>query len=150
MRPEADGCEDFDLLVRLAIAGKQGYFLPEFLMEYRFHGGQTSLKQNLHYLKSKLFCINDYHFDDQKLEEKRLTKLAQTKQDLGLRLIEEGTTQKGRKLLQESKQVLGSSRRSNLGILISYFPPNLRQLFFQVFRKLRTKDYTEKVRSQTF
>ena len=44
MRPEADGCEDFDLLVRLAIAGDQGYFLPEFLMEYRFHGGQTSSK----------------------------------------------------------------------------------------------------------
>ena len=32
MRFEADGCEDFDLLVRLAIAGKTGYFIPERLM----------------------------------------------------------------------------------------------------------------------
>lgn len=149
MRPEADGCEDFDLLVRLAIAEKRGYFLPEFLMEYRFHGGQTSLKQNLHFLKSKLFCISDYQFKEPELEEKRLIKLAQTQQDLGLRLIEQGNTQEGRKLLQESNQVLGSSRRSNLGILLSYFPSNLRQLFLQGFRQLRPKDYTEKVRSQT-
>jgi GT2 family glycosyltransferase len=48
MRSQADGCEDFDLLVRLALAGKQAYFLPELLMEYRFHGGQTSLKQAVH------------------------------------------------------------------------------------------------------
>ncbi len=56
MRPEADGCEDFDLLVRLAIAGKTGYFLPELLMEYRFHGLQNSLKQSLHFLKAKKYC----------------------------------------------------------------------------------------------
>ena len=32
MRSEADGCEDFDLLVRRTFAGKQGYFLPKLLM----------------------------------------------------------------------------------------------------------------------
>jgi glycosyltransferase involved in cell wall biosynthesis len=146
MRPEADGCEDYDLLVRLAIVGKKGYFLPEFLMEYRFHGGQTSLKQNLHFLKAKAFCIESYHFSDPDLEKQRLIKLAGTKQDLGLRLIEQGETLEGRHLLQESSQYLGRSRRATLGIFLSYLPIKLRQLALQIFRQIRPKDYTEKVR----
>lgn len=146
MRAEADGCEDFDLLVRLSIAQKQAYFLPELLMEYRFHGGQTSLKQNLHFLKSKVFCIDSYQFPDEKLEQQRLIKSAQTKQDLGLRLIEQGDGIQGRKLLQESTEVLGQSRRSTIGLMMSYLPASLRQMAFQSFRQIRPKDYTEKVR----
>jgi glycosyltransferase involved in cell wall biosynthesis len=146
MRPEADGCEDFDLLVRLSIAQKQGYFLPEFLMEYRFHGGQTSLGQNLHFLEAKVFCIDSYRFPDEQLEQQRLIKLAQTKQDLGLRLIEKGETKVGRKILKESIPIVGQSRRTSLGILLSYLPTNFRNLAFQSFRKMRPKDYTEQVR----
>jgi glycosyltransferase involved in cell wall biosynthesis len=149
MRPEADGCEDFDLLVRLALAGKQGYFLPEFLMEYRFHGGQTSLKQNLHFLKAKVFCIDSYRFPNEDLEGYRLVKLAQCKQDLGLRSLEIGDTQTGRKLLQESTQLIGASRRATLGVILSYLPLNLRQLVFQFFRQIRPKNYTEKLRELT-
>lgn len=149
MNPKADGCEDFDLLVRLALVGKVGYFLPEYLMEYRFHGGQTSLGQNLHFLKAKLHCIDSYKFSNQELEEKRKIKLASTQQDLGLRLVEKGETQEGRELLTASKQVLGASKRVDLGLLMSYLPLNLRQLILQVFRQLKPKDYTEKVRSQT-
>ena len=88
MRPQADGCEDFDLLVRLALAGYQGYFLPEFLMEYRFHGGQTSLQQDIHFLSAKAFCIDSYSFADAEIEKLRQKKLAQVQQILGLRLIE--------------------------------------------------------------
>ncbi len=146
MRPEADGCEDFDLLVRLAIAGKQGYFLPEFLMEYRLHGGQTSLRQNLHFLSAKAFCISSYKFPDQELEKLRLTKLAGTQQALGLRMIEKGDTLEGRRLLRESTLVLGSSRRTMLGLILSYLPVSWRQLAFQRFRQIRPKDYTEQVR----
>jgi len=145
MRPEADGCEDFDLLVRLAIAGKKGYFLPEFLMEYRYHDGQTSLKQNLHFLQAKLFCINSYQFPDE-LEKVRLQKLAATQQDLGLRLIESGDTKTGRKLLQESTKILGNSSRTSLGWMLSYLPDNLRQLALEIFRKIRPQNYTDKVR----
>ncbi len=149
MRPQADGCEDFDLLVRLALAKKQAYFLPELLMEYRFHGGQTSLKQNLHFLKAKLFCIDSYQFENESLEQQRIVKLAQTQQDLGLRLIEQGNAPEGRELLQKSGRVLGKSRRTALGWLISYLPLNLRQQIFERFRQVRPQDYTEKVRSQT-
>lgn len=146
MRPEADGCEDFDLLVRLAIAGFQGYFLPEYLMEYRFHGGQTSLKQNLHFLSAKVFCISSYKFPDEELEKLRLKKLAGTQQDLGLRLIEKGDAVEGRRLLQEASQVIGTSRRTILGLVVSYLPKSLQQLAFQGFRQTRPKDYTERVR----
>ncbi|MBD2694041.1 glycosyltransferase family 2 protein [Anabaena catenula] len=146
MRPQADGCEDFDLLVRLAIAGKQGYFLPEFLMEYRFHGGQTSLKQNLHFLSAKVFCISSYKFPDEELEKVRSHKLAITQQALGLRLIEKGDTVEGRRLLQQSTQVLGSDKKIMFGLMLSYLPISLRKLALQVFRQIRPKDYTEQVR----
>jgi glycosyltransferase involved in cell wall biosynthesis len=146
MRPQADGCEDFDLLVRLAIAGKQGYFLPEFLMEYRFHGGQTSLKQNLHFLSAKVFCISSYKFPDEGLEKMRSHKLAITQQALGLRLIENGDTVEGRSFLQQSTQVLGSDRKIMFGLMLSYLPITLRKLALQLFRQIRPKDYTEQVR----
>ncbi|MEO0541963.1 MAG: glycosyltransferase family 2 protein, partial [Cyanobacteria bacterium P01_A01_bin.105] len=76
MRFEADGCEDFDLLVRLALLGKTGYFIPERLMEYRFHGGQTSLKQDIHFLSAKLFCLESYSFKDRpEIDRQRRSKI---------------------------------------------------------------------------
>lgn len=146
MRPEADGCEDFDLLVRLSLAGKIGYFLPELLMEYRFHGKQTSLRQNLHFLKAKAFCIDSYRFPDPKLETNRRYKLAGTQRALGLRLIENGEATEGRKLLQEADKVLGNSKKSTLGFFLSYLPLNLRQATFKTFRRSRPQDYSERVR----
>lgn len=149
MRPEADGCEDFDLLVRLAVAGKVGYFIPEYLMEYRFHNRQTSLKQDIHFLSAKTFCIDSYKFDDGELEKLRLLKSAGTKQILGIRLIEKGDSAKGRQLLQESSQILGSSLRTRFGLILSYLPLSLRQLALQSFRKFRPQDYADKVRKTT-
>ncbi|MBD2125550.1 glycosyltransferase [Microcoleus sp. ZQ-A2] len=146
MRTEADACEDFDLLVRLALAGKQGYFLPEFLMEYRLHGKQTSLIQDLHFLSAKVFYISSYKFSDQELETHRLYKLAGTQQILGLRLIEKGDTLEGRRILRESTQVLGPSRKATLGLILSYLPVSLRQIAFKRFRQIRSKDYSERVR----
>ena len=147
MRSQADGCEDFDLLVRLALAGKQAYFLPELLMEYRFHGGQTSLKQAVHFLQAKLFCTESYQFNDVKLEEERVKKAAFLQESLGIKLIEKGETEAGRVLIEKASQLSGKSRRARLGLLLSYLPLNLRQLAFQGFRQLRPKDYAEQVRA---
>lgn len=146
MRPEADGCEDFDLLVRLALAGANGYFVPEFLMEYRLHSAQTSLKQKLHFLEAKVFCINSYKFPDEELERLRIVKLATTKQALGLALIEQGDSVKGRQLLREASQVVGGDRRTMFGVILSYLPVSWRQLAFKVLRQIRPKDYAERVR----
>ncbi len=149
MRPEADGCEDFDLLVRLALANFQGYFLPELLMEYRFHGGQTSLKQDIHFLSAKAFCLNSYHFDDRELEAIRLQKLAGIQQTLGLRLIEKGETKRGRETLQQSIKYSGGSTRIYSGLFLSYLPLSWRQFIVKQFRNNRARDYSEKVREVT-
>ncbi len=149
MRPEADGCEDFDLLVRLALANFQGYFLPELLMEYRFHGGQTSLKQDIHFLSAKAFCLNSYHFEDCELETMRLEKLAGIHQTLGLRLIEKGETQKGRETLKQSIKYTGGSPRIYSGLFLSYLPLSWRQFIVKQFRNNRARDYSEKVREVT-
>ncbi|MDJ0682729.1 MAG: glycosyltransferase family 2 protein [Xenococcaceae cyanobacterium MO_167.B52] len=147
MRPEADGCEDFDLLVRIALAGYQGYFLPELLMEYRFHGGQTSLKQDIHFLSAKAFCIDSYHFSQPELEALRVNKLASTQQGLGIRLIEKGESTRGRELLQQSSQVLGKSYRVYFGIFLSYLPTSFRKTLLNILRNLKPQDYSAKVRN---
>ncbi|MBE9065788.1 glycosyltransferase family 2 protein [Leptolyngbya cf. ectocarpi LEGE 11479] len=148
MRFEADGCEDFDLLVRLAIAGKTGYFIPERLMEYRFHGGQTSLKQDIHFLSAKIFCLESYRFSERpELETIRHAKLAGLKQVLAMRLIEKGDAQRGRQLIQELAARGPLSSKAKLGQVLSYLPLGLRQLAFQGFRQLRAEDYSERVRN---
>ncbi|MBC6417544.1 MAG: hypothetical protein GDA44_01480 [Prochloron sp. SP5CPC1] len=43
MRPNWQNCEDNDLFIRLALAGKTGYYLPALLMEYRFHPKQVGI-----------------------------------------------------------------------------------------------------------
>lgn len=148
MRFEADGCEDFDLLVRLAAAGKTGYFIPERLMEYRFHGGQTSLKQDIHFLSAKIFCLESYRFPQRpELETIRHSKLTGLKQVLAMRLIEKGEARQGRQLLQELAASGSLSSKARLGKLLSYLPLGLRQLAFRGFRQLRPEDYSERVRN---
>lgn len=149
MRSQADGCEDFDLFVRLALAGKQGAFLPELLMEYRIHSGQTSLKQDIHFLKAKQFCLKSYEFADANLENIRLEKLALIQQTLGLRLIEQGNTEEGRQILQASEQRLGQSQKTKIGHLLSYFPLGLRRFAFHIFRQWRPQTYSDRVRNLT-
>ncbi len=146
MRPQADGCEDFDLLVRLALAGYQGYFLPELLMEYRFHGGQTSLQQDIHFLSAKAFCIDTYRFQDPKLEQLRQKKLGQVQQILGLRLIEKGETSQGREILKRSTQILGNSSRTTVSLILSYLPLSWRKLALDTIRRSRPQDYSARVR----
>lgn len=148
MRPEADGCEDFDLLVRLAIAGKQGYFIPEYLMEYRIHGGQTSTKQNLHFLNAKVFCLDSYHFQEPELEALRRIKLAGTREALGLRYVEIGEDERGREQLSQVLQTNSSARKAQVGLALSYLPLSLRKLAFEGIRKLRPQDYSQRVRDR--
>ncbi|MEL6779002.1 MAG: glycosyltransferase [Cyanobacteria bacterium J06597_16] len=148
MRFEADGCEDFDLLVRCAIAGQTACFIPEKLMEYRFHGGQTSLKQDIHFLSAKSFCLGSYQFPTRPdLERARKAKLNGLKQVLAMRLIEKGETQQGRTLIAELKNAGVLSSRAKVGQVLSYLPLWARALAFKGFRQMRPKDYSEKVRN---
>ena len=148
VRFEADGCEDFDLLVRCAIAQQTAYFIPERLMEYRFHGGQTSLKQDIHFLSAKTACLEGYRFYNRpELEQVRQSRLKELKQVLAMRLIEKGETQRGRLLIEELRSIGKLSARAKVGQALSYLPSGLRQAAFQGFRQIRPKDYSEKVRN---
>ncbi len=148
MRFEADGCEDFDLLVRCALAGQTAYFIPERLMEYRFHGGQTSLNQDIHFLSAKSFCLASYQFLDRlDLEKIRTSNLTVLKQVLAMRLIEKGETQRGRSLIAELQASGTLSSRAKVGKVLSYLPAWIRQLAFNGFRQMRPQDYSEKVRN---
>lgn len=148
MRFEADGCEDFDLLVRCALAGQTAYFIPEKLMEYRIHGGQNSLNQDIHFLKAKSFCLDSYRFEQRpELEKMRIGKLNGLKQVLAMRLIEKGDMQQGRMLIEELKTAGALSSRAKVGQVLSYLPKWARQMVFNGFRQIRPKDYSEKVRN---
>ena len=135
MRPNLQNCEDNDLLVRLALAGKRAYYLPERLMEYRFHPEQQGIGRAIPYLRDKLQYLNLYQFTDDELEAIRQQRLQETQLLLGLRLIEVGETAEGKALLHQGKA--HSAPKAKIGQLIAAFPPAMRPLLFSALRRLK-------------
>jgi glycosyltransferase involved in cell wall biosynthesis len=134
LRPNLQNCEDNDLFVRLAIAGKKCYYLPELLMEYRFHAGQQGVDRAIPYLADKLRYLTSYEFDEAKLEAVRLRRIAETKLALGLRLIEVGETEKGRSMVWAGKSVSEAKMWAGLGL--SLLPLKWRGRAFRSVREL--------------
>jgi glycosyltransferase involved in cell wall biosynthesis len=132
MRSNIQNCEDNDLFVRLAIAGKKCYYLPELLMEYRRHPEQQGLARAIPYLTDKLSYLTSYEFDSEKLEMVRLNRIAETKLLLGLRLIEVGETPKGRQMILAGKSVSPAKMWTGLGL--SLLPMGLREKVFKILR----------------
>jgi glycosyltransferase involved in cell wall biosynthesis len=135
MRANIQNCEDNDLLVRLALAGKQAYYLPERLMEYRFHPEQQGLDRAIPYLKDKLNYLKSFQFETDNLENVRRSRIAETQLLLGLRLIEKGETEAGRSLVLAGKQ--NSSLKAYSGVLLSFIPAIARKQAFELLRKAR-------------
>ena len=117
MQPNWQNCEDNDLFVRLALAGKKGYYLPELLMEYRIHAEQQGTDRAIQYFTDKLQYLKSYKFDSEKLEKIRLQRLAETQLLLGLRLVEKGETRKGRELVFASKSFSPAKAWTGLGVI---------------------------------
>jgi len=135
MRPDLQNCEDNDLLVRLALAGKQAYYLPERLMEYRFHPEQQGIARAIPYLKDKIQYLEFYQFESPKLETIRQQRLHETQLLLGLRLVEVGDTAVGRDLLRKGQA--HSPQKARVGQAIATFPRALRPLLFSLLRSLK-------------
>ncbi|MBW4609289.1 MAG: glycosyltransferase family 2 protein [Hassallia sp. WJT32-NPBG1] len=135
MLPNMQNCEDNDLFVRLALAGKKGYYLPELLMEYRVHAEQQSINRAIRYLSDKLQYLESYKFESEKLEKIRQNRLAETQLLLGLRLIETGETQKGRKLVLAGKSF--STAKAWTGLGLSVLPVGLRGKAFELVRRVK-------------
>jgi glycosyltransferase involved in cell wall biosynthesis len=136
MRPNLQNCEDNDLLVRLALAGKSGYYLPERLMEYRIHPEQQGIDRAIPYLQDKIHYLENFMFESAKLEAVRRSRLAQTQLILGLRLVEKGQTQSGRELIRASD----SNSKAYAGFAMSFLPPFIRQPVFNFVRRIRGRN----------
>lgn len=134
MRPNIQNCEDNDLFVRLVQAGKQGYYLPQRLMEYRVHSEQQGLNRAIPYLKDKLSYLENFKFESESLEKIRRSRLAETQLILGLRLIEQGETEMGRELVQSGKSA--SATKAYTGLVLSVLPRSFRQRAFELVRQL--------------
>jgi GT2 family glycosyltransferase len=132
MRANIQNCEDNDLLVRLALAGKQAYYLPDRLMEYRFHPEQHSPGRAIRYLQDKLQYLQNFQFDVPNVEQVRLARIAETQLLLGLRLIEKGETVQGRQLVWQGRDHAPAKMAVGLGL--SLLPTTLRPGLFDRFR----------------
>lgn len=135
MLPNLQNCEDNDLFVRLALAGKKGYYLPELLMEYRYHAEQQGINRAIPYLFDKMQYLESYHFDSYRLEKIRKNRLAETQLLLGLRLVEKGETPKGRELILAGQSF--STTKAWTGLGLSLLPVELRSKAFSVLRQAR-------------
>ncbi|MDZ7959093.1 MAG: glycosyltransferase family 2 protein [Aulosira sp. DedQUE10] len=134
MLPNIQNCEDNDLFVRLALAGKKGYYLPELLMEYRYHAEQQGINRAIPYLFDKIKYLESYRFDSEKLESIRKSRLAEAKLILGLRLIEKGEMQTGRELVLAGKSFSNTKAWTGLGL--SLLPSGLRDKAFNALRRV--------------
>jgi len=135
MQPNWQNCEDNDLFVRLALAGKKGYYLPELLMEYRFHPEQQGINRAIRYLDDKLRYLSNYKFESERLEKIRLQRFQETQLLLGLRLIEKGETQRGKELVLAGKSFSPAKAWTGLGL--SLLPVRMRSQAFGLLRRLR-------------
>ena len=135
MRSNIQNCEDNDLLVRLALAGKQAYYLPERLMEYRFHAEQQGLDRAIPYLKDKLNYLESFQFESEKIEKIRCDRLTETKLLIGLRLIQTGDTQAGRSLISQGQSA--SPIKAQIGLALSRLPINLRRKVLTILKQIK-------------
>ena len=135
MQPNLQNCEDNDLFVRLALAGKNGYYLPELLMEYRSHAEQQGINRAIPYLFDKIMYLESYKFESEKIEIIRKNRLTETQLLLGLRLIEKGETQKGRELVLAGQSF--STPKAWTGLGLSLLPVGLRGKAFNALRQVR-------------
>jgi len=136
MRPNIQNCEDNDLLVRLALAGKKGYYLSERLMEYRFHAQQQGIGRAIPYLKDKIQYLENFQFESEQLEQIRRSRLAESQLLLGLRLIEVGETQAGKALVRVGQSA--SRSKAFVGLALSFLPMILRKPTFNLLRQVQS------------
>ncbi|MDF5711394.1 MAG: glycosyltransferase family 2 protein [Nostoc sp. S4] len=136
MLPNMQNCEDNDLFVRLALAGKKGYYLPKLLMEYRCHAEQQGINRAIPYLFDKVRYLESYKFASDKLEKIRQNRLMETQLLLGLRLIEKGETQKGRELVLAGQS--SSTAKAWIGLGLSLLPVGLRGKVFNALRQMQS------------
>ena len=134
--PNVQNCEDNDLFVRLALAGKQAYYLPERLMEYRVHAEQQASDRQIPYLRDNLAYLERYRFASERLERERCKRVKDVRLTLGLRSIEAGDMVSGRELVWEARE--RSPLKAAVGLALSLLPAPARKPAFRALRSLKS------------
>jgi glycosyltransferase involved in cell wall biosynthesis len=137
MRRDWQSCEDNDLFVRFALAGMQGYYLSERLMEYRFHAEQQRIEPAIAHLNAKVTYLESHGFENAEMEAIRRSRLIETKLLLGLRLVEYGETELGRSMLQAGRS--HSTKKAIAGLVLSHVPKPFRKSAFGMVRSVLAK-----------
>jgi glycosyltransferase involved in cell wall biosynthesis len=135
MQPNMQNCEDNDLFVRLALAGKTGYYLNDRLMEYRVHAEQQGLHRAIPYLTDKISYLENHRFQAEHLEQIRQARLAETQLLLGLRLAHIGQTQAGRKLILQGRSA--SLLKATVGFGLTMLPLPFRKSAFAIIHQIK-------------
>ncbi len=134
MRQDWQNCEDNDLFVRFALSGRQGAYVAERLMAYRFHAEQQGIDRAIPYFTDKLQYLNAYRFETKTIEAIRQSRLVETQLLLGLRLIEKGEVHRGRELVKLGRS--HSSKKAIAGLVLSHVPKPFRQAAFGMVRSI--------------
>ena len=133
MRPNMQNCEDVDLFLRLALAEKKAYYLPQRLMEYRFHLEQQGIERAIPFRRDQLAFLENYQFKSTKLELLRKTRVAETKLNLGLLLMQSNELKEGRQLVISGKSA--SYLKSLIGYSLSFLDTKTRSKIFNLITK---------------
>ena len=137
MRQDWQNCEDNDLFVRFALSGRSAYYLSDRLMAYRFHAEQQGIDRAIPYLSDKLNYLDAYRFEDIDIESTRRSRFSETQLLLGLRLIEQGETDRGRELVRLGRSA--SERKAMVGLVLSRLPRAFRRSAFGLVRSISGK-----------
>ncbi len=137
MRQDWQNCEDNDLLVRFALSGRSAYYLNERLMAYRFHPEQQGIDRAIPYLTDKLNYLDAYRFKEIDIETIRRSRFSETQLLLGLRLIEQGETNRGRELVHLGRSA--SEGKAMAGLILSRLPRAFRRSAFRLVRSMSRK-----------
>jgi len=134
MRPNIQNCEDSDLFVRLALAGKTGFYLPEKLMEYRFHAEQQGINRAIPFLRDMIIYLESYNFKSAEIESIRQTRLSKNKLDLGILLVQIGKDKEGKELILKGSN--NSYSKALFGLFLTIFNLRWRQKIFSFLTSL--------------
>jgi glycosyltransferase involved in cell wall biosynthesis len=137
MRQDWQNCEDNDLFVRFALSGRSAYYLSERLMAYRFHTEQQGIDRAIPYLTDKLNYLDAYRFEEIDIESIRRSRFSETQLLLGLRLIEQGETDRGRELVHLGRSA--SKVKAIVGLILSHLPKEFRRSAFRLVRSILRK-----------
>ena len=136
MRENLQSCEDNDLFVRLALANKVAYYLPQRLMEYRFHSEQKQRNKAIAHLDSQIKYLSFYKFSSVELEKARESELTRVKRQLGLCLLETEDSPKAKQLVLEGCS--NSKIEELFGRIITTIPSQfVRKTVIDLLRKLK-------------